>query len=146
MAKHTSPVLWAWKPASSFTLFAVRLPELLVDLKIAKETNSMRKVLQKYMRFELLIMDEWMFIKCAQDEQFDLLKLIHNRSTSGSLIFCSQLRVDGWYEQLGGASTPLADAIMDSIVHSSCQLNIQPHNQSKDISMRESYGPKALNE
>ncbi|MBR3663916.1 MAG: hypothetical protein IKN64_04580 [Desulfovibrio sp.] len=53
------------------------------------------------MRFELLIMDKWLLIKCAQDKQFFHLKLIQNRSNSGALIFGSQLRVDGWYEQLG---------------------------------------------
>ncbi len=44
------------------------------------------------------------------------------------------------YDQLGGASSPLADAIQDRIVHNSYMINIQSIDATKDISMREVYG------
>ena len=47
---------------------------------------------------------------------------------------------DGWYDQLGGDSSPLADAILDRIVHDAYMINIQSIAESKDISMREIYG------
>ena len=54
-------------------------------------------------------------------------------------IFCSQYRHEGWYEQLGGDASPLADAILDRIVHNAYVINIESLNPEKDISMREVY-------
>lgn len=118
----------------------VRLPDLLLDLKLARENNTTKKVLHRYIHPTLLILDEWLLIKCPQESQYDLMEVIHHRAKAGSTIFCSQFRVEGWYEQLGGTSSPLADAIMDRIVHASYQINILPINPAKDFSMREVYG------
>lgn len=64
-----------------------------------------------------------------------------------STIFCSQYKSEGWYEQLGGNDGPLADAILDRIVHDAYKINIESIDPSKDISMREVYGlDKALSE
>ena len=122
------------------TTHYIRLPELLLEMKLAREGNKMKKILQRFTRPELLIVDEWLLIKCPQDSQYDLMEVIHHRTKSGSTIFCSQFRVDGWYEQLGGTSSPLADAILDRIIHSSYKINIEPVNQNKDFSMREIFG------
>ena len=127
-----------------YTTRYVRLPELLLELKLAREHNSSRKILQKYINPRLLILDEWLLIKCPHEAQYDLMEVIHHRTKGSSTIFCSQFRIEGWYDQLGGASSPLADAIMDRIVHSSYQINIEPHDPNNDVSMREIYGLKAL--
>ncbi|XVK27604.1 hypothetical protein NXG57_08440 [Pectinatus frisingensis] len=55
-------------------------------------------------------------------------------------MFCSQYRDNDWYEQLGGDSSPLADAILDRIVHDAYKINIVSLDPSKDVSMREVYG------
>ena len=57
-----------------------------------------------------------------------------------STIFCSQYKHEGWYEQLGGADSPLADAILDRIVHDAYKINIESIDPSRDFSMREVYG------
>ena len=57
-----------------------------------------------------------------------------------STIFCSQYRHEEWYEQLGGDASPLADAILDRIVHDSYRINIESISPDTDISMREVYG------
>jgi DNA replication protein DnaC len=62
-------------------------------------------------------------------------------------VFCSQYQNDGWYEQLGGSASTLADAILDRIVHDAYRINIESIDQTKDISMREIYGlDKSLRE
>ena len=43
-------------------------------------------------------------------------------------------------KQLGGDASPLADAILDRIVHDSYRINIESTDPTKDISMREVYG------
>lgn len=126
-----------------YSTYYVRLPELLMEMKLARESLIAKKILQKYTKPRLLILDEWLLIKLQQDEQYDLLELIHHRSKSSSTIFCSQIRPEGWYEQLGGTASPLSDAILDRIVHNAYTINIEALNPGRDISMREFYGLKA---
>lgn len=120
----------------------VRLPDLLLDLKTARENNCYRKTMAKYANPILLILDEWLLIKPTEDEQKDIFELLHRRRKKSSTIFCSQYSRDGWYEQLGGDASPLADAILDRIVHDAYMIDIVPVDPSKDISMREVYGLK----
>jgi DNA replication protein DnaC len=118
----------------------VRLPDLLIDLRVARENNCYQKILAKYAKPVLLILDEWLLMKPTEEEQKDILELLHHRQKRSSTIFCSQYRSDGWYEQLGGAASPLADAIIDRIIHDGYVIDIVPIDPSKDISMRQVYG------
>ena len=120
----------------------VRLPDLLIDLKSARENNCYKKTLAKYANPILLILDEWLLMKPTQEEQKDILELLHQRRRKSSTIFCSQYKQEGWYEQLGGDASPLADAILDRIVHDGYVIDIVPIDPSKDLSMREVYGLK----
>ena len=116
---------------------------MLIDLKAAKENGTYRKILAKYANPILLIIDEWLLLKPSQDEQTDILELLHRRRKRSSTIFCSQYTKDGWYEQLGGDASPVADAILDRIIHYGYVINIVPIDPSKDLSMREVYGLSA---
>lgn len=118
----------------------VRLPDLLLDLKTARDNGTYKKMMAKYSNPVLLILDEWLLMKPTQDEQKDIFELLHRRRKKSSTIFCSQYRSDGWYEQLGGDASPLADAILDRIVHDGYTIDIVPVDPSKDLSMREVYG------
>jgi DNA replication protein DnaC len=94
----------------------------------------------KYTNPILLIIDEWLLLKTTPAESKDIFELLHKRRRKTSTIFCSQYRCEGWYEQLGGADLPLADAILDRIVHDAYKINIESNNPSRYISMREVYG------
>ncbi|MBQ8665475.1 MAG: IS21-like element helper ATPase IstB [Oribacterium sp.] len=118
----------------------VRLPDLLIDLKTARDNGNYKKAIAKYANPVLLILDEWLLIKPNQEEQKDIFELLHSRRKRSSTIFCSQYRQEGWYEQLGGAASPLADAILDRIIHDGYIIDIVPVDPSKDLSMREVYG------
>lgn len=125
----------------------VRLPDLLIDLEIARNEGTYKKVMAKYANPLLLIIDEWLLLKPTDSEQKDIFELLHRRRKKSSTIFCSQYRSDGWYEQLGGDASPLADAILDRIVHDAYKINIESIDPTKDISMREIYGlDKSLSE
>lgn len=125
----------------------VRLPDLLIDLEMSRNDGTYKKVMAKYANPVLLILDEWLLLRPTDTEQKDIFELLHRRRKKSSTIFCSQYRSDGWYEQLGGDDSPLADAILDRIVHDSYKINIESLDPNKDISMREVYGlDKALSE
>lgn len=118
----------------------VRLPDLLLDLEIARTEGSYRKIMTKYTNPVLLILDEWMLLKLSESESKDIFELLHKRRKKSSTIFCSQFRQEGWYDQLGGDNSTIADAILDRIVHDAYKINIESIDPSKDISMREVYG------
>lgn len=118
----------------------VRLPDLLLDLEAARDEGVFQKILSKYTKPMLLILDEWLLMKLNEAESKNLFELIHKRRKKTSTIFCSQFREEGWYERLGGDDNPLADAIMDRIVYDAYKVNIESTDPSKDMSMREVYG------
>ena len=116
----------------------VRLPDLLIDLEIARSEGNYKKVMAKYSNTLVLILDEWLLLKPTESEQRDIFELLHGRRKKSTTIFCSQYEFEDWYEQLGGDASPLADAIIDRIAHDSYRINITSIDAGHDISMRES--------
>ena len=125
----------------------IRLPDLLIDLDIARSEGNYKKVMTKYANPVVLILDEWLLLKPSESEQRDIFELLHRRRKRSTPIFCSQYDRSEWYDQLGGDASPLADAIIDRIAHDSYVINITSIDPEKDISMREVYGlDKSLRE
>ena len=118
----------------------VRLPDLLIDLEIARTDGSYRRVMSKYANPLVLILDEWLLLKPTESEQKDIFELLHRRRKKSTTIFCSQYKFEEWYDQLGGDASPLADAIIDRIAHDSYRINITSIDDEHDISMCEVYG------
>ena len=118
----------------------VRLPDLLIDLEIARSDGNYKKVMAKYANPLVLILDEWLLLKPTESEQRDIFELLHRRRKKSTTIFCSQYEFEDWYDQLGGDASPLADAIIDRIAHDSYRINITSIDAEHDISMREVYG------
>ena len=67
----------------------VRLPDLLLELDLARTDGSYKKVQAKYANPVLLIIDEWLLLKPTEAEQHDILELLHRRRKKSSTIFCS---------------------------------------------------------
>ena len=122
------------------TVRYIRLPDLLLDLDAARSSNNFIRTLNKYTKPTLLIIDEWLLLKMTESESKNLFELIHKRRKRTSTIFCSQFKETGWYERLGGADNPLAEAILDRIVYDAYKINIESIDPTKDLSMREVYG------
>lgn len=118
----------------------VRLPDLLMELEAARNNGTYVKVQKKYANPLVLIIDEWLLMKPRETEQHDILELLHHRRKKSSTIFCSQYDDAGWYDQLGGDSSPLAEAILDRIKYDAYKINIVPINPESYRSMREVYG------
>ncbi len=118
----------------------VRLPDLLLELDMARSEGNYKKVLAKYAKPVLLILDEWLLLKPTETEQHDILELLHQRTKKSSTIFYSQYDSAGLYDQLGGDESPLAEAILDRIKHNAYKINIVPTDVTQCRSMREVYG------
>ncbi|WP_305180002.1 ATP-binding protein [Faecalibaculum rodentium] len=78
----------------------VRLPDLLIDLEMARSDGSYKKMMAKYANPVVLILDEWLLLRPTETEQRDIFELLHRRRKKSSTIFCSQYEYSDWYEQL----------------------------------------------
>ena len=90
----------------------IRLPDLLMELEIARNDGTYKKVQAKYTNPVLQLIDEWLLLKPTETEQHDILKLLHRRRKKPSTVFCSQYDSSGWYDQLGRYDCPLAEVLL----------------------------------
>lgn len=116
-----------------YTVKYIRLPELLDELIIAKGEGIFKKVMKKYKRVDLLIIDEWLLTTLKSNEARELFEIIESRYQEKSTVYCSQFAPEGWHDKIGEIT--LADAILDRIVHASYKVFIDGQT-----SMRERKG------
>ena len=107
----------------------IRLPDLLVEIAIARGDGTYREFMKKLKKVKLLILDEWLLYPLKESEARDVLELVEARTKTASTIFCSQMDVPGWHENLYDPT--LADAICDRIVHDSYVIQIHGESMRK---------------
>ena len=101
----------------------IRLPDLLVEIAMSRGEGTYREYMKKLKKVKLLILDEWMLYPLKENEARDVLELVEARSKVASTIFCSQLDVPGWHENLYDPT--LADAICDRIIYDSYTIRVE---------------------
>ncbi|MBB5265554.1 hypothetical protein HNP82_002700 [Catenibacillus scindens] len=90
----------------------VRLPDLLMEYGDSTVVaGNQRKLLERYSRIPLLILDEWLVSDISDAELHFLFELMERRSDTTSTIFCTQYRKDDWVKRLGEGVR--AEAIVD---------------------------------
>ena len=119
-----------------YTSKYIRLPDLLDELAVARGEGIFKKVMSKYKKVKLLVLDEWLLVPLNNTEARDLLEIVEARHKTSSTIFSSQFSPAGWHGKIGEGT--LADAILDRIVHDSYTILIDG-----DESMRKRKGIKA---
>lgn len=105
-----------------FNVRYVRLPEMLDDLCV-KKNEEWAKAKRKYVKCDLLIIDDWMLEPLKDGEAREVLEIVEARNKRGSLMLCSQFGAGGWAKKLGGDA--IAEAIVDRIVHNSYVIHIE---------------------
>ncbi len=112
-----------------YKAYYVRMPSLLEEIRIARIDGTYTRLLKKYSRFSLLVLDDFGIAPITQDDATNLFEIIEERTQINSTIITSQLPVSEWYDYLD--NNTIADAILDRIVYSSHRIEMEGESMRK---------------
>jgi DNA replication protein DnaC len=84
-----------------FTAWYRRAPQLFRDLHLARADGSLRSLLVRLAKIDVLLVDDWMMAPLGDAERRDFLEICEDRYQVRSTILTSQLPVAQWHEQIG---------------------------------------------
>jgi DNA replication protein DnaC len=111
-----------------------RAAALFRDLAIARVDGSLRSLLARLSRIEVLVIDDWAMAPMSEAERRDFWEICEDRYQTRSTILTSQLPVARWHEQIGDPTA--ADGILDRLVHNAHRIEM------RGDSMRKKRGPQ----
>ena len=104
------------------TLF-INCHELILRLKAAQEKQHLERVMRRYERYGLLIIDELGYLPISANEAKLLFQLINGRYERKSTIITTNVPLSSWGTVLN--STATAEAILDRLVYHSHVIKIK---------------------
>lgn len=106
-----------------------RLPRLLHELEIARADGTYHNRLASLSRIDLLVLDDWGIAPPEPAAKRDLLELLDDRYQKRSTLVAAQLPVENWHDWIN--DPPLADAILDRLVHNAYRIQLKGESQRK---------------
>jgi DNA replication protein DnaC len=118
-----------------YTVLCTRAAALFRDLTLARADGSLRSLLAKLARIDVLVIDDWAMAPLTESERRDFWEICEDRYQSRSMILTSQLPVSKWHEQIGDPT--LADGILDRLVHNAHRIEMRGDSMRKTRSKPE---------
>lgn len=106
-----------------------RVPRLLSELALARADGSWARVLAKFARVDVLVLDDWGMAPLAEAERRDLMEVIEDREGLRSTVIASQLPVARWHDHVGDPT--VADAICDRLIHRAHRIELKGPSRRK---------------
>ena len=124
--------LWRWrrKPVATATRLSIcgRQP-CCVDLALARADGSLRNLLARLSRIDVLVIDDWAMAPLNDTERREIWEICEDRYQTRSTILTSQLPVSRWHEQIGDPT--IADGILDRLVHNAHRIEMRGESMRK---------------
>ena len=108
---------------------------LLKRLKLSKVDGTYLRELNKLLKADLLILDDFGLQSFDNHAREALMDIIDDRHNKNSTIISSQIPVSAWYDIIGEGT--IADAILDRIVNSSHRIGLKGESLRKGILKKE---------
>jgi len=112
-----------------YSALYLRAPALFRDLTIARADGSLRSLLARLGRIDVLVIDDWAMAPLAETERRDFWEICEDRYQTRSTILTSQLPVARWHEQIGDPTA--ADGILDRLVHNAHRIEMRGDSMRK---------------
>ena len=112
-----------------YSALYTRATALFRDLAIARADGSLRNLLVRLSRIDVLIIDDWAMAPLGETERRDFWEICEERYQVRSTILTSQLPVTRWHEQIGDPTA--ADGILDHLVHNAHRIEMRGDSMRK---------------
>ena len=104
---------------------------LFKKFKLSKVDGTYLKELNKLLKADLLILDDFGLQAFDNHAREILMDIIDDRYNKTSTILSSQIPVSAWYDIIGEGT--IADAILDRIVNSSHRIDLKGESLRKGV-------------
>ncbi len=112
-----------------------RAPRLFDELTLARADGTYTKLLARFARTDVLVLDDWGLAPVQDLERRDLLEIMEDRHGLRSTIWTSQLPVAQWHDHLGDPT--VADAICDRLLHNAHRIVLQRPSRRKEAAKKD---------
>jgi DNA replication protein DnaC len=112
-----------------FSVIYRRVPRMLNELHIAHGDGSLPRLLARWAKTDLLILDDWGLAPLTVQHRHDLLEVIEDRHGERATIIAAQLPLKDWHKYIGDPA--VADAALDRIVHSAHHITMSGDSMRK---------------
>jgi len=112
-----------------YSALYLRTAALFRDLAMARADGSLRLLLAKFSRIDVLVIEDWAMAPLSEPERRDFWEICEDRYQTRSLILTSQLPVARWHEQIGDPT--VADGILDRLVHNAHRIEMRGDSMRK---------------
>jgi DNA replication protein DnaC len=107
-----------------------RAAALFRDLAIARADGSLRTLLLRLSRIDVLVIDDWAMASLGENERRDFWEICEDRYQTRSTVLTSQLPVSKWHDQIGDPT--VADSILDRLVHNAHPIEMRGESMRKN--------------
>jgi DNA replication protein DnaC len=112
-----------------YSVFYTRTQSLFRDLNLARADGSLRHLLAKLGRIDVMVIDDWAMAPLTESERRDFWEICEERYQRRSTVLTSQLPIPRWHEQIGDPT--LADGILDRLVHNAHRIEMKGDSMRK---------------
>ena len=112
-----------------------RTSRLFEELTLARADGSYARLLDRFARIDVLVLDDWGLVPTKVAERHDLLEILEDRCGTRSTLIASQLPTSKWHDHL--ADPTLADAILDRLIHNAHRIVLKGPSLRKEDATEE---------
>jgi len=112
-----------------YSALNLRFAALSRELALARADGSLRRLLLRLSRIDVLVIDDWAMAPLSESERRDVWEICEERYQARSTLLTSQLPVSRWHEQIGDPT--IADGILDRLVHNAHRIEMRGESMRK---------------
>ena len=116
-----------------------RIPELLLEIQDAKNSNRYARFMIQLQNTKLLILDDIGLKAYTLEESRDILEIAESRYNKVSTILSGQIAQTKWYDLFPDPT--IADAIMDRFIHNSYILALDSKKSMREVMAEKIFKP-----
>lgn len=113
-----------------FRVLYRRVPRLFEELDLAHADGSYTRLLTRFAKADVLILDDWGLAPLGDQQRRDVLEVLEDRHGMRSTVVTSQLPIDTWHDHIGNPT--IADAVLDRLVHNAHKLTMKGPSRRKE--------------